>query len=195
LKGVESARDLGQRAIELLGLTRPEADQTGCEPWLTWLYGQLHPERRIKGEVIAWHLPGGYFAAAALALERLGAVASNAGGTPVGQDEGGSADRDSGETEQAEGDADDEAAEDRLTNRQRDILETMLREEITSHRRRQIQANIVRLINRNHKPATYKTDFAALVRRGWLQSEYGPEGGMWLPHQHRAAIEQALSSS
>jgi hypothetical protein len=96
-------------------------------------------------------------------------------------------------TDQGEGNADDETEENKLTDRQRDILETMLREKITARRCRQTQAHIVRRINRTHKPGSYKRDFAALVQRGWLQSEPGPEGGMWLTHQHKA-IEQALSS-
>jgi hypothetical protein len=88
-----------------------------------------------------------------------------------------------------------EDAEEELNDRQRDILTTMLREEITSRRRRKTQAEIVRLINRLHNATTYKRYFAALTRRGWLQSEPGPEGGVWLSHQYRPAIEQALSSN
>jgi hypothetical protein len=95
-------------------------------------------------------------------------------------------------TDQGEGDADDEREEYELTCRQYDILETMLREKITARRCRQTQAHIVRRINRTHKPATYKRDFAGLVQLGWLQSQSGPAGGVWLSHNHRAAIEQAL---
>jgi hypothetical protein len=83
-------------------------------------------------------------------------------------------------------------AGEQLSDRQCAILETMLEHEITSHRRRQTQPQIVRLINRNHNATSYKRDFAALALRGWLCSQSGPRGGMWLSPQHRAEIQGIL---
>jgi hypothetical protein len=71
----------------------------------------------------------------------------------------------------------------------------MSEKEITSHRRRQRRANVVKLINRTHKPGTYNRDFAALVKRGYLQSEEGPKGGVWLTPQGKTEAERLRSST
>src|SRR5262249_28876676 len=81
--------------------------------------------------------------------------------------------------------------EDRdLSDRQRWILETMLEHEITSERRRRSRAAVVRLINHTHKPLSYSRDFAALVKRGSLQSREGCSGGVWLAPQGRAEAQR-----
>jgi hypothetical protein len=82
--------------------------------------------------------------------------------------------RDQGGAGQGEGDSGP------LTDRQCLILETMLEHEVTSERRRQTRAAIVRLVNRTHKPQNYNRDFAALVKRGLLRAREGPGGGIWL---------------
>jgi len=86
-------------------------------------------------------------------------------------------------------------AESEPTDRQQLILETMLAEEITSRRRRQTRAAIVRLINRNHKTTSYGRDFATLVKRGFLQSEQGPDGGVWMTPEGKAVVERSRSSN
>src|SRR5262249_43502283 len=86
-----------------------------------------------------------------------------------------------------------ELPDEEVTDRQRQILETMLQEQITSHRRRKKQSGIVKLINRSHNPPTYKRDFAGLVKRGWLQSQSGPTGGVWLSHHFKSEIQRILS--
>jgi hypothetical protein len=83
--------------------------------------------------------------------------------------------------------------EDEVSDRQKSILETMLREEITSHRRRKTRAAIVMLINRTHNPSSYGRDFADLVRRKYVESLEGPSGGMWLDLSRRDEIEQLLT--
>jgi hypothetical protein len=81
------------------------------------------------------------------------------------------------------------------SERQRSILRTMLEQEITSERRRKKQADIVRLINRTHKPASYTRDFAALVKRGFLQSLEGPTGGTWIVPKRKADVEQLVKDA
>jgi hypothetical protein len=78
--------------------------------------------------------------------------------------------------------------------RQIQILETMVVHEITSERRRKKQADIVLLINRTHKPTTYARDFAALVKRGHLESREGPTGGTWIEPRHINQVKQILNS-
>jgi hypothetical protein len=73
-----------------------------------------------------------------------------------------------------------EGEADELTDRQRSILEVMIKEGITSERRRKTRADIVRLINRLHKAETYSHDFAVLGKRGLLKSLQGPKGGVWI---------------
>jgi hypothetical protein len=85
--------------------------------------------------------------------------------------------------------------EEELSDRQRAILETMLKDEITSRRRRQPRDEIVGRINRTHKPASYHKDFAALVKLGLLQSQEGSGGGVWLTFQKRAEVERLLTSN
>ena len=67
-----------------------------------------------------------------------------------------------------------------LAGRQRSILETMAEHEVTGERRRKYRADIVKLINRTHKSASYSRDFSALVKLGYLGSLEGPRGGYWL---------------
>jgi hypothetical protein len=73
------------------------------------------------------------------------------------------------------------------------ILEAMLVNEITSERRRENQTTIVRLINRKHQTTTYVRDFAWLVKRGYLCSREGPNGGMWINPQMKAEVERLCS--
>jgi hypothetical protein len=88
----------------------------------------------------------------------------------------------------------DHAPEDELNDRQCLILEAMLANEITSQRRRASRLDIVRLVNRKHKPATYGRAFAALVKRGYLDKCEGGRGGMWLTPAGRAEAERLRSS-
>jgi hypothetical protein len=93
--------------------------------------------------------------------------------------------------DQADGAAAIDELDDReLSDRQRGILETMLEHEITSERRRESRAAVVRLINHTHKPLSYSRDFAALVKRGFLQSRQGCDGGVWLTPQGRAEAQR-----
>jgi hypothetical protein len=82
-----------------------------------------------------------------------------------------------------------------LTDRQTLIIETMMAEEITSHRRRKSRRAIVRLINRTHRESTYGRDFSALVKLGYLQSSEGPTGGMWLTPEGKAAAKSHRNDS
>jgi hypothetical protein len=84
--------------------------------------------------------------------------------------------------------ADAEAAREEPTDRQRLILETMLEHEITSERRRKSRSSIVHLINRTHNLDRYNRDFAALVKRGYLQSLEGPHGGMWMTSKGKDVV-------
>jgi hypothetical protein len=132
---------------------------------------------------------------------------SDSGPSPGG--EGGKAEeanpgRDQGEAGQVEGaDAspnppmegaaplhDLRTTDDDLTDRQCLILETMLEHGIASERRRQSRAAIVRLINRTHKAQNYNRDFAALAKRGLLQTREGPGGGCRLTIKGKAEAER-----
>jgi hypothetical protein len=84
----------------------------------------------------------------------------------------------------------DDMGKRHLSDRQRWILETMLEHEITSERRRKSRAAVVRLINHTHKPLSYSRDFAALVKRGSLQSREGCCGGVWLAPKGRAEAQR-----
>jgi len=84
--------------------------------------------------------------------------------------------------------------EEELTNRQRSILETMLAAEITSWRRRETRASLVRRINRTHHAGTYGRDFAALVKRGLLESLEGPQGGVWINSRNKAEVTRLLAA-
>jgi hypothetical protein len=77
-----------------------------------------------------------------------------------------------------------------LSDRQRWILETMLEQGITSERRRQNRAEIVWQINHTHKPQSYSRDFAALVKRAFLQSREGNGGGVWLTPEGQAEAQR-----
>jgi hypothetical protein len=99
------------------------------------------------------------------------------------------------EAEQGEGvGADGEPNEEELTDRQRLILETMLENEITGHRRRKNRADIVKLVNRTHNPAAYGRDFAVLVKHGYLKSVEGPKGGVCLTGQGKAEAQRLRQS-
>jgi hypothetical protein len=80
--------------------------------------------------------------------------------------------------------------EPKLTERQLSILRAMLEEEVTSHRRRQKQAAIVRLINRTHRAGSYTRAFASLVGLGYLQSVEGPKGGTWITPAKKAEVQR-----
>jgi hypothetical protein len=82
-----------------------------------------------------------------------------------------------------------------LTDRQEMILATMLEHGITSERRRETRRAIVGKINRKHNPQNYNRDFAELVRRGHLKSREGPDGGVWMTPQGKAAAERLHSAS
>jgi hypothetical protein len=79
------------------------------------------------------------------------------------------------------------------TDRQCLILETMSEQEITSKRRRKTRAEVVRLINRTHKPQTYNRAFAALVKSGHLRSLVGHAGGVWLTPEGTAESNRLRS--
>jgi DNA-binding IscR family transcriptional regulator len=70
----------------------------------------------------------------------------------------------------------------------------MLEHEITSERRRKKRADIVRLINRTHKSQSYGRAFSGLVKRGYLRSLEGPNGGYWLTSAGGAEAERLRSS-
>jgi hypothetical protein len=82
-----------------------------------------------------------------------------------------------------------------LNDRQRLILEAMLDNELTSERRRQSRAQVVRLIHREHKPGTYSHAFAGLAKHGYLRSREGPRGGVWLTAAGKAEAEAQRSSN
>src|SRR5262249_50699286 len=81
-----------------------------------------------------------------------------------------------------------------LSDRQCLILETMLTHEITSERRRESRAAVVKLVNRKHNPQNYNRDFAGLVKLGYLRSREGPEGGVWIAPQRKAEVQLIISS-
>jgi hypothetical protein len=82
-----------------------------------------------------------------------------------------------------------EASEPRLTDRCILILEAMLANEITSERRRKSRRQIVQLVNRWHRCASYNRAFAELVRCGYLQSLSGPTGGIWMTPRGKEAAK------
>jgi hypothetical protein len=74
------------------------------------------------------------------------------------------------------------------------ILETMLKHEIASERRRLSRAAVVKLVNRTHKPGTYNRDFARLVKLEYLRSRAGREGGVWINLSRKADVQRIVSS-
>jgi hypothetical protein len=142
-----------------------------------------HPEDALDAysTAIAW-------CAGQIAAVPDQAETEQAGGTVAGEDGKVRDGRDSAEAGQAEGA--DEDAENELTDRQKMILETMLEHEITSERRRKTRAEIVRLINRTHKPSTYNRDFAGLATRQYLRSREGPSGGVWMTSTGKAEAQR-----
>src|SRR5262249_45629961 len=85
--------------------------------------------------------------------------------------------------------------EEELSDRQCLILETMLKHEIASERRRQSRAAVVKLVNRKHKPGTYNRDFARLVKLEYLRSREGREGGVWINPSRKADVQRIVSSA
>jgi hypothetical protein len=73
--------------------------------------------------------------------------------------------------------------EDKLTDRQRLILETMFAMEATERNLRQPQGPIVGRIQPGHDADNYKRDFAFLGKHGFTESIRGPDGGVWLTPQ------------
>jgi hypothetical protein len=188
---------------------------TSVDRWLELVYQTMQPQPETRGELVILRLPSRYFASGARVLEMLASrttdavhmqsrgppaeeVAADPGGGETASEQGDvearaapaeevTAHPGGGETVSEQGDVED------LTDRQRLILETMRDHEITSSRRRQTREQIVRLINRTHKPETYGRDFAALVKRQYLRSLAGPKGGVWMTPEGKAEAQPSPS--
>jgi hypothetical protein len=181
-----AAQFVTQLAMLTVPCSSPEIYANKADAWREWeRQGQLllaaetawRALRRLAGLTgDAWHEDR---------ADRDQRGASQAKGAGAAYDQGGAG--------QAERDSETDGEE--LTERQCLILETMLEHAIDSYRRRISRAFIVPLINRNHKPASYGRDFAALVKRGFLQTQEGPGGGYWLTLSGKAEVQRPRDSN